>query len=45
MINFEEELKKFNKSFDFDDLDEALSSVDITDMNDIMFNMLKKQQS
>lgn len=41
MINFEEELKKFDRSLEPDDLDDALANADITDMNDIMFKMMK----
>lgn len=41
MLNFEEEIKKFDKSIEPDDLDEALASADITDMNDIMFKVMK----
>lgn len=41
MLNFDEEIKKFDKSIEPDDLDDALASVDITDMNDIMFKVMK----
>ena len=41
MLNFDEEMKKFDKSIEPDDLDDALASADITDMNDIMFKILK----
>lgn len=41
MLNFDEEIKKFDKSIEPDDLDEALASADITDMNDIMFKVMK----
>ena len=40
MINFDEELKKFDKSLEPNDLDEALANADITDMNDVMFKMM-----
>lgn len=42
MIDFEKEIKKFDKSLEPDDIDDALASADITDMNDIMFKMIKK---
>lgn len=41
MINFDEELKKFDKSLETDEIDEALAKADITDMNDIMFKLVK----
>lgn len=41
MINFDEEMKKFDKSLEPDDLDDALANADITDMNDIMFRVMK----
>lgn len=40
MIDFDEELKKFDKSLEPDDLDDALAKADITDMNDIMFKVM-----
>lgn len=40
MINFDEEIKKFDKSLEPDDLDDALAKVDITDMSDIMFKVM-----
>ena len=40
MINFDEEIKKFDRSLEPDDLDEALANIDITDMNDIMFKTM-----
>ena len=41
MLNFDEELKKFEKSLEPDQIDDALASADITDMSDIMLNILK----
>ncbi len=41
MINFDEEIKKFEKSLEPDQIDDALTKADITDMNDIMLNMFK----
>lgn len=42
MIDFDEEIKKFNKSLDIDDLNEALTDSDITDMTDLMYQLIKK---
>ena len=41
MLNFDEEIKKFEKSLEPDEIDDALANADITDMDDIMFKMLK----
>lgn len=41
MLNFDEEIKKFEKSLEPDNIDDALAKADITDMNDIMFETLK----
>ena len=42
MLNFEEEIKKFDKSLEPDMIDDALASADITDMDDIMLKMFKQ---
>ena len=41
MLNFDEEIKKFEKSLEPDDIDDALANADITDMDDIMLKVLK----
>ena len=41
MLNFDEEIKKFEKSLEPDEIDDALASADITDMDDIMFKIMK----
>ena len=41
MLNFDEEIKKFEKSLEPDEIDDALAKMDITDMDDIMLKMLK----
>lgn len=41
MLNFDEEIKKFEKSLEPDGIDDALASADITDMDDIMFKIMK----
>ena len=42
MLNFDEEIKKFEKSLEPDQIDDALAKMDITDMDDIMVNILKQ---
>lgn len=42
MLNFDEEIKKFEKSLEPDEIDDALAKYDITDMNDILFNTMKE---
>ena len=41
MLSFEEELKKFDKSLEPSEIDDALASMDITDMNDVMFKLMQ----
>lgn len=42
MINFEEELKKFQPSLEVEEAEEAIYSHDLTDMTDILREMLKE---
>lgn len=42
MLDFKEELKKFKKSTEFDDIQDELANIDITDMNDVVFKILKE---
>lgn len=42
MINFEEELKKFQPSLEIEDTEKAIYSNDLTDMTDILQEMLKE---
>lgn len=42
VIDFEEELKLFNKSLEVDEIGEAIVNRDITDINDIMLEILKQ---
>lgn len=42
MINFEEELKKFQPSLDVDEAGSAIYSRDLTDVIDILKEMLKE---
>ena len=44
MINFEEELKKFRPSMEVEDVEEAVRSHELTDMTDIMVEMLQRQK-
>lgn len=41
MINFEEELKKFHPSLEVEDTEEAICNQDLTDMADILIEMVK----
>lgn len=45
MINFLEELKNFKPSRDTGDLEQYLSEMDITDMNDIVKDVMEKAAS
>lgn len=42
MINFEEELKKFHKSLEIEDVEDAIYSQDLTDMADVLVGMIKE---
>ncbi|MGN0472787.1 MAG: hypothetical protein ACI4F8_08075 [Lachnospiraceae bacterium] len=41
-INFEEELKKFHPSLEIEEAEDAIYSQDITDMADILVQMVKE---
>lgn len=41
MLNFEEELKNFKPSLEVDEAEEAIYSHDLTDVTDIMTEMIK----
>lgn len=41
MINFEEELAKFNPSLEVEDVQDAIYNQDITDVVDICIKMIK----
>ena len=41
MINFEEEIQKFEPSLDVDQAEEAIYQNDLTDVNDIIQDILK----
>ena len=42
MINFEEELKKFHPSLEVEDAEEAIYNQDLTDMADVLVQMVKE---
>ncbi len=41
MINFEEELKKFNPSLEVDELEKTVLTLDLTDAADMLVGMMK----
>ena len=45
MINFEEELKKFHPCLDVDDAEGAIYKQDLTDVIDILKEMIKDDNS
>ena len=44
MINYEEELKKFKPSLDVDEIESAVYTRDLTDIVDILQEMLKTEK-
>ena len=44
MINFEEELKKFHHSLEIDQAEEAIYNQDLTDMADLLVNIIRESQ-
>ena len=42
MLNFEEELKKFQPSLDVEDIEDAVYQEDLTDMTDILREMIEQ---
>ncbi|MCR5789334.1 MAG: hypothetical protein K6G83_05530 [Lachnospiraceae bacterium] len=44
MINFEEELQKFKPSMEIDQIEDVVSHQTLTDMTDIMLEMLKHEK-
>ncbi len=41
MINFEEEIARFKPSLEVEDVEDAIVKADLTDMTDIMMELLK----
>ena len=44
MINFEEEIKKFNPSLEVEDVESAIYNQEITDVADIFIRMIKEDK-
>lgn len=44
MINFEEELKKYRPSAEVENLEDVVNKQNLTDMTDIMREMLKERK-
>lgn len=44
MLNYEEELKKFKPCLDVDEVENAIYSRDLTDVIDILTEMMKTEQ-
>lgn len=44
MLNYEEELKKFKPSLEVEDIEEAVYQEDMTDMTDILREMMKQNK-
>lgn len=44
MINFEEEIKKFHPSLEIDEAEDAIYNNNITDMTDILLDMIKETE-
>ena len=42
MINFVDEIKRFKPSLDVDQLEDAILKVDLTDMNDLMTQLMEE---
>lgn len=45
MINFEEELKKYRPSAEVENLEDVVNNQNLTDMTDIMREMMKERES
>lgn len=44
MINFDEEIKKFHPSLEIDEAEDAIYNNNITDMTDILLEMMKDSE-
>nr|WP_317282700.1 hypothetical protein [uncultured Sellimonas sp.] len=44
MLNFEEELKKFQPSLEVEDIEKAVYEEDLTDMSEILQEMMEKSK-
>ena len=45
MINFDEELRKFPKSMEVDQVEDAVNGHDMTDITDLMLQMLEQNKA
>ena len=45
MLNFEEEVKKFQPSLEIEDIEDAIYQEDLTDMTDILREMIEQTKS
>ncbi len=41
MINYQEEIKHFKPSLDVDNIEEAIAGMNLTDMNDLMMQLVR----
>ena len=44
MIKFDEEIKRFKPSLDVEEVEDAIVKSDLTDMTDLMMELIKDQQ-
>ena len=44
MINFDEEIKRFKPSLDVEEVEDANVKSDLTDMTDLMMELIREQQ-
>ena len=45
MLNFEEELKKFQPSMEVEEAEDAIYERDLTDMTDVLLEMMKESRN
>ncbi|MFR5601315.1 MAG: hypothetical protein ACLTKI_02660 [Lachnospiraceae bacterium] len=45
MINFDEEISRFKPSLEVDAIEDAIVKSDLTDMTDLMMEMLKEEKN
>ncbi len=41
MINFQEEIRRFKPSLDVDNIEDAIAGIDLTDMTDLMMQLVE----
>lgn len=44
MVDFDEEIKRFKPSLEVEDIGEAIVKSDLTDMSDIMLELMKRMK-